>query len=129
MCCFCFNVTATTAIYTSLHPPALPDALPISRRRASSRRRSSCLRCAGCVRCRSSPSSTRSTARGCRRSRCRSEEHTSELQSLMRISYAVFCLQKKQRLSYEAGILHRKRDTQQEPSTLNIFESNSVAAH
>src|SRR3546814_1528033 len=30
----------------------------------------------------------------CRRP-CRSEEHTSELQSLMRISYAVFCLNKK----------------------------------
>src|SRR3546814_9438941 len=30
----------------------------------------------------------------------RSEEHTSELQSLMRISYAVFCLQKK---------IHKKR--------------------
>src|SRR3546814_4350062 len=30
----------------------------------------------------------------CRR-RGRSEEHTSELQSLMRISYAVFCLKKK----------------------------------
>src|SRR3546814_4455680 len=30
-----------------------------------------------------------------RRQRCRSEEHTSELQSLMRISYAVFCLKKK----------------------------------
>src|SRR3546814_4280229 len=29
----------------------------------------------------------------------RSEEHTSELQSLMRISYAVFCLKKKQ-ISY-----------------------------
>src|SRR3546814_5107254 len=28
--------------------------------------------------------------------RARSEEHTSELQSLMRISYAVFCLKKKQ---------------------------------
>src|SRR3546814_7318658 len=28
-------------------------------------------------------------------SRVRSEEHTSELQSLMRISYAVFCLKKK----------------------------------
>src|SRR3546814_3189680 len=28
--------------------------------------------------------------------RHRSEEHTSELQSLMRISYAVFCLKKKQ---------------------------------
>src|SRR3546814_5886783 len=29
----------------------------------------------------------------------RSEEHTSELQSLMRISYAVFCLQKKNKLN------------------------------
>src|SRR3546814_2883259 len=29
----------------------------------------------------------------------RSEEHTSELQSLMRISYAVFCLKKKQKTS------------------------------
>src|SRR3546814_2472822 len=29
----------------------------------------------------------------------RSEEHTSELQSLMRISYAVFCLKKKSRTS------------------------------
>src|SRR3546814_5440271 len=28
----------------------------------------------------------------------RSEEHTSELQSLMRISYAVFCLKKKKKL-------------------------------
>src|SRR3546814_16914404 len=28
----------------------------------------------------------------------RSEEHTSELQSLMRLSYAVFCLKKKQRI-------------------------------
>src|SRR3546814_6511123 len=34
--------------------------------------------------------------RACRLSRgVRSEEHTSELQSLMRISYAVFCLKKK----------------------------------
>src|SRR3546814_6556480 len=31
------------------------------------------------------------------RAACRSEEHTSELQSLMRISYAVFCLKKKKR--------------------------------
>src|SRR3546814_6647252 len=30
--------------------------------------------------------------------RARSEEHTSELQSLMRISYAVFCLKKKKNL-------------------------------
>src|SRR3546814_7203928 len=33
--------------------------------------------------------------RPCRASRSRSEEHTSELPSLMRISYAVFCLKKK----------------------------------
>src|SRR3546814_2532549 len=34
----------------------------------------------------------------------RSEEHTSELQSLMRISYAVFCLNKKnkQRIDYSS---------------------------
>src|SRR3546814_3338709 len=31
----------------------------------------------------------------------RSEEHTSELQSLMRISYAVFCLKKKKKSSTE----------------------------
>src|SRR3546814_4491789 len=30
----------------------------------------------------------------------RSEEHTSELQSLMRISYAVFCLKKKNKMTY-----------------------------
>src|SRR3546814_5737932 len=30
----------------------------------------------------------------------RSEEHTSELQSLMRISYAVFCLKKKKKQRY-----------------------------
>src|SRR3546814_7293927 len=30
----------------------------------------------------------------------RSEEHTSELQSLMRISYAVFCLKKKKTQNY-----------------------------
>src|SRR3546814_5721155 len=31
---------------------------------------------------------------------CRSEEHTSELQSLMRTSYAVFCLKKKKRIKF-----------------------------
>src|SRR3546814_9572064 len=31
----------------------------------------------------------------------RSEEHTSELQSLMRISYAVFCLKKKTSIHYK----------------------------
>src|SRR3546814_11451597 len=36
-----------------------------------------------------------STASRCTDRQARSEEHTSELQSLMRISYAVFCLKKK----------------------------------
>src|SRR3546814_4916133 len=35
----------------------------------------------------------------------RSEEHTSELQSLMRISYAVFCLKKKKNINN-----HRQQD-------------------
>src|SRR3546814_6307918 len=33
------------------------------------------------------------------RRKARSEEHTSELQSLMRISYAVFCLKKKKHIN------------------------------
>src|SRR3546814_7792358 len=42
-------------------------------------------------------------------SRCqRSEEHTSELQSLMRISYAVFCLKKKKRTKKTRR--HKKQD-------------------
>src|SRR3546814_4503176 len=35
----------------------------------------------------------------------RSEEHTSELQSLMRISYAVFCLKKKQQPKHTVVLL------------------------
>src|SRR3546814_2648255 len=34
----------------------------------------------------------------------RSEEHTSELQSLMRISYAVFCLKKKKKTHYSTPL-------------------------
>src|SRR3546814_8328037 len=36
----------------------------------------------------------------------RSEEHTSELQSLMRISYDVFCLKKKQQHNYKQQTTH-----------------------
>src|SRR3546814_5838718 len=36
----------------------------------------------------------------------RSEEHTSELQSLMRISYAVFCLKKKKKKKIHAVHIH-----------------------
>src|SRR3546814_10183374 len=43
----------------------------------------------------------------------RSEEHTSELQSLMRISYAVFCLKKKNKkntTTHEHTIRHKKNN-------------------
>src|SRR3546814_6242495 len=40
----------------------------------------------------------------------RSEEHTSELQSLMRISYAVFCLKKKKQLTLH-HLAHLSSDT------------------
>src|SRR3546814_10449203 len=36
----------------------------------------------------------------------RSEEHTSELQSLMRISYAVFCLNTQKNTTYNTNISH-----------------------
>src|SRR3546814_3330963 len=39
----------------------------------------------------------------------RSEEHTSELQSLMRISYAVFCLKKKKQINNTTQILTHTR--------------------
>src|ERR1043165_10271446 len=69
---FFFNDTATTEIYTlSLH-----DALPILCDRDGAQR---CLRRSA----RTWPG-------------MRSEEHTSELQSRGLISYAVFCLKKKQ---------------------------------
>src|SRR3546814_2536627 len=71
-----------------------------SRRAARTRSRTAC-----CLRCGASSAGTPRRddptrgpgRRGCRgRARGRrSEEHTSELQSLMRISYAVFCLKKK----------------------------------
>src|SRR3546814_5873513 len=55
------------------------------------------------IRIEASPAKSMTRASGC--ARCtpsaagRSEEHTSELQSLMRISYAVLCLKKKNRIT------------------------------
>src|SRR3546814_7166969 len=43
----------------------------------------------------------------------RSEEHTSELQSLMRISYAVFCLKKKKKTETELTHYHKSDNTNQ----------------
>src|SRR3546814_10901043 len=54
----------------------------------------------GCRHC-PSPSSSSAT---------RSEEHTSELQSLMRISYAVYCLQKKKHIHTTDKQKHQKQN-------------------
>src|SRR3546814_8925583 len=53
----------------------------------------------------------------------RSEEHTSELQSLMRISYAVFCLKKKKKKQKRKQIQYTKikftqKDIQQHINTI-----------
>src|SRR3546814_5745075 len=48
----------------------------------------------------------------------RSEEHTSELQSLMRISYAVFCLKKKKHI-----------DTRRQPSIIKRYINANSATH
>src|SRR3546814_2789680 len=42
--------------------------------------------------------------------RNRSEEHTSELQSLMRISYAVFCLKKKKNRTTKTNKMKNKQN-------------------
>src|SRR3546814_1979096 len=50
------------------------------------------------------------------RGKLRSEEHTSELQSLMRISYAVFCLKKKIKMKSALLCINKKNEHKQ-PST------------
>src|SRR3546814_9124421 len=47
----------------------------------------------------------------------RSEEHTSELQSLMRISYAVFCLKKQKKKQYSSN-----NSTHHQTHTLQIIQ-------
>src|SRR3546814_8206841 len=49
----------------------------------------------------------------------RSEEHTSELQSLMRISYAVFCLKKK-------NTKNKKHITDHLRQTINIHPHSNI---
>src|SRR3546814_2147877 len=55
---------------------------------------------------REAPRAPSMPARRSARSFSRSEEHTSELQSLMRISYAVFCLKKKKKNIHKTDNKH-----------------------
>src|SRR3546814_10032691 len=56
----------------------------------------------------------------------RSEEHTSELQSLMRISYAVFCLKKKRKNNMHQHKLlkHQQKHIQNNEHKININITN-----
>src|SRR3546814_11056524 len=107
---FFFNDTATTGIYTYRHTLSLHDALPISGPRLPSVQptvskpsmRVFVLTPATPTRMPNVSVVWLATIapRGLSFSLLsvyRSEEHTSELQSLMRISYAVFCLKKKKK--------------------------------
>src|SRR3546814_1870927 len=58
----------------------------------------------------------------------RSEEHTSELQSLMRISYAVFCLKKKKRKVRPYKHKHSPH-IQQQHSYINLYDTNRSQHH
>src|SRR3546814_1576891 len=57
----------------------------------------------------------------------RSEEHTSELQSLMRNSYAVFCLKKKMRTQMLRAIPeHKKHEGSERRTTTNDIATTNI---
>src|SRR3546814_8227978 len=55
----------------------------------------------------------------------RSEEHTSELQSLMRISYAVFCLKKKKEYTKTLTLYYLNHHYTEEYTTIHITTTTS----
>src|SRR3546814_4316830 len=59
----------------------------------------------------------------CVRDHHRSEEHTSELQSLMRISYAVFCLKKKKNETFKNIQLTNRTLTYYKDATIYFIVS------
>src|SRR3546814_8070212 len=66
--------------------------------------------------------------RGLRRERAdpRSEEHTSELQSLMRISYAVFCLKKKKHKQNKETRHTKKWVIRHASTSTNTYKTNII---
>src|SRR3546814_5770333 len=63
------------------------------------------------------------------RSGRRSEEHTSELQSLMRISYAVFCLKKKKKSKKHIKVKQKIVDKVMENNTNNSSHNTKYRNH
>src|SRR3546814_9449164 len=129
--CICFSLsifffkgTASTEIYTYRHTLSLHDALPIYSHSTVARPSSACSLSVQTSRaavrvaawCPRRPPVAGWAGRG-RRGWGRSEEHTSELQSLMRISYAVFCLKKKKKTDKSEQDHHEHRRQQNEQTT------------
>src|SRR3546814_8467615 len=56
----------------------------------------------------------------------RSEEHTSELQSLMRISYAVFCLKKKTK-TIQPATYHSTKQKLKDKETIQCKINNALS--
>src|SRR3546814_8992502 len=59
----------------------------------------------------------------------RSEEHTSELQSLMRISYAVFCLKKKNKMKTTNKHHYTAQRIKRNHKTRGLRKKNNHADH
>src|SRR3546814_1039766 len=86
-----------TTLFRSTAPPFLRLSVPVGRISAFSASAQ-----------RSDSAGSRTVKSSGASDRCawatRSEEHTSELQSLMRISYAVFCLKKKKKITTKESL-------------------------
>src|SRR3546814_19289879 len=102
ICVVFINDTATTEIYTYAHTLSLHDALPILLEESlgignslGHRRGNIFLLIVSAVDLAAIEDHEAASKEAAATIGVRSEEHTSELQSLMRISYAVFCLKKK----------------------------------
>src|SRR3546814_2700669 len=116
-----------TGVQTCALPICAPDIFAaVSKSRPSAGAKSACS-CGAKSKLRGVPQREISTlASSSAPSGTRSEEHTSELQSLMRISYAVFCLKKKKQKQQKMHVI--KRDTHKERSNMkstNIIQQNN----
>src|SRR3546814_7959144 len=107
---FFVNDTATTEIYTYRHTLSRHDALPISGNLWLSVGINTGVIIGEDLVFSVPDSGVTYTGHLLAARLTRSEEHTSELQSLMRISYAVFCLTKKTYTEYD-HTSHRKNHT------------------
>src|SRR3546814_5823030 len=100
----CFGVP-----WTSFHcQPRSAQTPSVQQQCGASRRSDSRTACSGVVELSARSMTGSISAAIARMPAERSEEHTSELQSLMRISYAVFCLKKKKTRKHKESKLKQQ---------------------